>query len=75
MMMKASKPYFGLRGGWLTFWITLACGADMTLYGYDQVWLNENFNIPWLKLRYTDTLGKLGCLQWSRYLSGLSSNP
>lgn len=31
------KPYFGLQGGWLTFWITLACGADMTLYGYDQV--------------------------------------
>jgi hypothetical protein len=32
-----TKPYFGLRGGWLTFWITVACGADMTLYGYDQV--------------------------------------
>lgn len=36
-MLKPTKPYFGLRGGWLTFWITLACGADMTLYGYDQV--------------------------------------
>ncbi|OQE01887.1 hypothetical protein PENSOL_c003G01894 [Penicillium solitum] len=35
-MWKSEKPYFGLRGGWLTFWITLACGADMTLYGYDQ---------------------------------------
>ncbi|KAJ5329848.1 sugar transporter [Penicillium brevicompactum] len=35
-MFKSSKAYFGLRGGWLTFWITLACGADMTLYGYDQ---------------------------------------
>ncbi|KOS37204.1 hypothetical protein ACN38_g12011 [Penicillium nordicum] len=35
-MLKSGKPYFGLRGGWLTFWITLACGADMTLYGYDQ---------------------------------------
>ncbi|KAJ5222807.1 uncharacterized protein N7469_009047 [Penicillium citrinum] len=35
-MSKFRKPYFGLRGGWLTFWITLACGADMTLYGYDQ---------------------------------------
>ncbi|KAJ5727060.1 hypothetical protein N7493_004880 [Penicillium malachiteum] len=34
--MNFEKPYFGLRGGWLTFWITLACGADMTLYGYDQ---------------------------------------
>lgn len=38
-MNKISKPYFGLQGGWLTFWITLACGADMTLYGYDQVGL------------------------------------
>lgn len=38
-MSKLGKPYFGLRGGWLTFWITLACGADMTLYGYDQVCL------------------------------------
>ncbi|KAF2486754.1 general substrate transporter [Neohortaea acidophila] len=28
--------YFGLRGGWLTFWITVACGTDMTLFGYDQ---------------------------------------
>ncbi|KAJ9222518.1 hypothetical protein DTO169C6_5109 [Paecilomyces variotii] len=29
-------PYFGLRGGWLTFWITVACATDMTLFGYDQ---------------------------------------
>ncbi|KAJ5757376.1 general substrate transporter [Penicillium nucicola] len=35
-MLDFKQPYFGLRGGWLTFWITLACGADMTLYGYDQ---------------------------------------
>ncbi|KAL4891990.1 general substrate transporter [Aspergillus ambiguus] len=35
-MLYSGKPYFGLRGGWLTCWITLACGADMTLYGYDQ---------------------------------------
>ncbi|EME89736.1 uncharacterized protein MYCFIDRAFT_71755 [Pseudocercospora fijiensis CIRAD86] len=28
--------YFGLRGGWLTFWVTVACGTDMTLFGYDQ---------------------------------------
>ncbi|KAJ5087458.1 general substrate transporter, partial [Penicillium angulare] len=35
-MVDLAKPYFGLRGAWLTFWITLACGADMTLYGYDQ---------------------------------------
>lgn len=31
------KPYFGLKGGWLTFWITIACATDMTLFGYDQV--------------------------------------
>lgn len=36
MMWKSSKPYFGLQRGWLTFWITVACGADMTLLGYDQ---------------------------------------
>ncbi|GAW15575.1 hypothetical protein ANO14919_049890 [Xylariales sp. No.14919] len=30
------KTFFGLTGGWLTFWITLACATDMTLFGYDQ---------------------------------------
>ena len=30
------KPYFGLRGNWLTFWVTVACATDMTLFGYDQ---------------------------------------
>ncbi|KAI9732885.1 MAG: hypothetical protein M1834_003825 [Cirrosporium novae-zelandiae] len=30
------KPYFGLKGGWLTFWVTVACATDMTLFGYDQ---------------------------------------
>lgn len=30
------QPYFGLKGGWLTFWITVACGTDMLLFGYDQ---------------------------------------
>ncbi|KAF2140357.1 uncharacterized protein K452DRAFT_335482 [Aplosporella prunicola CBS 121167] len=29
-------PYFGLTGGWLTFWVTVACATDMTLFGYDQ---------------------------------------
>ncbi|KAJ0335802.1 hypothetical protein COL922a_008759 [Colletotrichum nupharicola] len=28
--------YFGLKGGWLTFWVTVACATDMTLFGYDQ---------------------------------------
>ncbi|KAF9871926.1 sugar transporter [Colletotrichum karsti] len=28
--------YFGLKGGWLTFWVTIACATDMTLFGYDQ---------------------------------------
>ncbi|KAJ5348526.1 uncharacterized protein N7506_001779 [Penicillium brevicompactum] len=30
------KPYFGLTGGWLTVWLTIACATDMTLFGYDQ---------------------------------------
>lgn len=36
--MTSSKrgPYFGLTGGWLTTWITIACATDMTLFGYDQ---------------------------------------
>ncbi|MCJ1321232.1 hypothetical protein MMC15_006576 [Xylographa vitiligo] len=29
-------PYFGLKGGWLTVWVTVACATDMTLFGYDQ---------------------------------------
>ncbi|KAK6071699.1 hexose transporter [Seiridium cupressi] len=32
----AKKPYFGLKGAWLTFWVTVACATDMTLFGYDQ---------------------------------------
>ena len=48
--------YFGLRGGWLTFWVTVACSADMTLFGYDQgvfggVIVTDNF---------LDTLGIQG---------------
>ncbi|KAB8349848.1 hypothetical protein FH972_023861 [Carpinus fangiana] len=30
------KPYFGLKGNWLTFWVSVACCTDMTLFGYDQ---------------------------------------
>ncbi|KAF4981981.1 hypothetical protein FZEAL_2327 [Fusarium zealandicum] len=30
------KPFFGFRGGWLAFWITVACATDMMLFGYDQ---------------------------------------
>jgi hypothetical protein len=33
---KFSQPYFGLKGGWLTFWVTVACATDMMLFGYDQ---------------------------------------
>lgn len=29
-------PYFGLQSEWLTFWVTVACATDMTLFGYDQ---------------------------------------
>lgn len=36
MGFKVGKPYFGLTGGWLTFWVTVACATDMTLFGYDQ---------------------------------------
>lgn len=35
-MKFKGERYFGLRGGWLTFWITVACATDMTLFGYDQ---------------------------------------
>ncbi|KAL5360266.1 general substrate transporter [Aspergillus floccosus] len=34
--MNASKPFFGLTGAWLSFWITVACSLDMMLFGYDQ---------------------------------------
>ncbi|KAL4767646.1 hypothetical protein BDW60DRAFT_226402 [Aspergillus nidulans var. acristatus] len=34
--MAPTKPYFGFTGGWLTFWVSLACATDMTLLGYDQ---------------------------------------
>lgn len=30
------KPYFGMTGAKLTFWVTVACATDMTLFGYDQ---------------------------------------
>ncbi|GAB1198634.1 hypothetical protein APSETT444_007961 [Aspergillus pseudonomiae] len=33
---ETKKPYFGLTGGWLTFWVTVACATDMSLFGYDQ---------------------------------------
>lgn len=33
---KPTRAYFGLRGGWLTFWVTVACATDMMLFGYDQ---------------------------------------
>ncbi|KAI0850541.1 putative MFS sugar transporter [Daldinia vernicosa] len=33
---RVKEPYFGFKGKWLTFWITLACATDMTLFGYDQ---------------------------------------
>jgi len=36
LTQRNGKPYFGLTGGWLTVWITIACATDMTLFGYDQ---------------------------------------
>lgn len=35
-MKMLDEPWFGLRGSWLTFWVTVACATDMTLFGYDQ---------------------------------------
>jgi len=29
--MAKGQPYFGLKGGWLTFWVTVACATDMTV--------------------------------------------
>lgn len=44
------SPYFGLKGKWLTFWITFACSTDMLMFGYDQavfsgVIVTDNFLI------------------------------
>ncbi|KAI1174925.1 hexose carrier protein [Nemania sp. FL0916] len=36
MAARVKQPYFGLKGKWLTFWITVACATDMSLFGYDQ---------------------------------------
>ncbi|KAI0440504.1 hexose carrier protein [Xylaria telfairii] len=36
MALDRKQPYFGLKGKWLTFWITVACATDMSLFGYDQ---------------------------------------
>ncbi|KAH8677842.1 putative MFS sugar transporter [Xylariales sp. PMI_506] len=33
---KGKNRWLGFRGGWLTFWITVACATDMALFGYDQ---------------------------------------
>ncbi|OOF92995.1 hypothetical protein ASPCADRAFT_517225 [Aspergillus carbonarius ITEM 5010] len=30
------SPFLGFTGGWLTFWLTVACATDMSLFGYDQ---------------------------------------
>ncbi|KAJ5099556.1 Major facilitator superfamily domain general substrate transporter [Penicillium argentinense] len=35
-MAFTKKPFLGLTGGWLTFWLTVACATDMMLFGYDQ---------------------------------------
>ncbi|KAH7119825.1 general substrate transporter [Dendryphion nanum] len=34
--MFGKQPWFGMKGAWLTFWVTVACATDMTLFGYDQ---------------------------------------
>ena len=35
-LFDVERNYFGLKGGWLTFWVSVACSTDMTLFGYDQ---------------------------------------
>ncbi|KAF2254942.1 general substrate transporter [Trematosphaeria pertusa] len=35
-MFGTMQLYFGMKGPWLTFWVTVACATDMTLFGYDQ---------------------------------------
>lgn len=52
MAWNRSKPYFGLTGGWLTFWITVACATDMTLFGYDQGVFCESSNSVWYIIKY-----------------------
>lgn len=46
MKLGPKKPYFGLTGGWLTFWVTVACATDMTLFGYDQGVFGAILSIP-----------------------------
>ena len=36
MFSRGGEPYFGFKGTMLTFWVTVACGTDMLLFGYDQ---------------------------------------
>ncbi|THX09686.1 general substrate transporter [Aureobasidium pullulans] len=36
MRLAPKQRYFGFKGEWLVFWITVACATDMTLFGYDQ---------------------------------------
>ncbi|KAG9660886.1 general substrate transporter, partial [Aureobasidium melanogenum] len=48
MSLAPKQRYFGFKGGWLVFWITVACATDMTLFGYDQgvfsgVVVSDNF--------------------------------
>ncbi|KAF2242601.1 sugar transporter [Trematosphaeria pertusa] len=62
-MANAKQPYFGLKGGWLTLWITIACATDMSLFGYDQgVFSGVNISQDYLNIHNlngpgnTDTL-------------------
>ncbi|THW07841.1 general substrate transporter [Aureobasidium pullulans] len=48
MRLAPKQRYIGFKGGWLVFWITVACATDMTLFGYDQgvfsgVVVSDNF--------------------------------
>jgi hypothetical protein len=63
MSLAPKERYFGFKGGWLVFWITVACATDMTLFGYDQVSRYLHFVV---ELLIADHFVVLGCLFWRR---------
>lgn len=59
MSLAPKQRYFGFKGGWLVFWITVACATDMTLFGYDQVSKDPGHEAS-LSKNFFD----IGCLFW-----------
>ena len=46
LLFLRNIPYFRLKGGWLTFWVTAACVTDMALFGYDRGVFGQCILIP-----------------------------